>query len=117
LLQVSTSNSKHETLLQMEAWLDDTLSSSQHQQQQQAASSQPARTAQQQHEQARMSGPKGAGAAGLARQQLLAAGLSNTAVDQLYRSLYVYSVGFFDSIKVSWNCRLTSTQVSATALL
>jgi hypothetical protein len=102
LLQVSTSSSKHEGSLQLEAWLDEALNSSQHRQQQ-MASTRHSRTAQQQQEQALATGLKGAAAAGLARQQLLAAGLSNTAVDQLYRSLYVYSVGFFDSTKVGQN--------------
>jgi hypothetical protein len=43
---------------------------------------------------------RGAAAAGLSRQQLLAAGLSSGAAEQLYRCLYVYTMGFVDTIKV-----------------
>lgn len=60
---------------------------------------------------AESAGATGAAAVGLARQQLLATGMSSAAVDQLYRSFFVYSVGFFDTIKVglshqySWTTR------------
>ncbi|WIA27986.1 hypothetical protein OEZ86_010576 [Tetradesmus obliquus] len=96
----SATNSRQDGSLQLEAWLDEALSSSQHpHQQQHAAGNQCDRVVRQQQQQARASGLRGAAAAGLARKQLLVAGLSNAAVDQLYRSLYVYSVGFFDSTK------------------
>jgi hypothetical protein len=102
MLQASTSTSRLEGALQLEAWLDDALGT--RQQRQQPAGVQPCAMLQQQQEQALASGLRGAAAAGLARQQLLAAGLSHAAVDQLYRSLYVHSVGFFDSTKVSSEC-------------
>eukprot|EP00879_Flechtneria_rotunda_P026921 GHRR01028767.1.p1 GENE.GHRR01028767.1~~GHRR01028767.1.p1 ORF type:complete len:246 (+),score=85.23 GHRR01028767.1:155-892(+) len=72
----------------LEAWLDSVLKNNQ------------AATSQQQP--SGTNAPKGAAAVGLARQQLLGAGLTSSAADQLYRSLYVYSMGFFDALKVSW---------------
>eukprot|EP00877_Chromochloris_zofingiensis_P009698 jgi/Chrzof1/4982/Cz15g07110.t1 len=44
---------------------------------------------------------KGLASYGLARDELLHAGLSNAIVDRLYQSLYVYSVGFFDVLQAS----------------
>lgn len=69
----------------LESWVDDVLTYSQGQQQQVHTSQGTVR---------------GAAAAGLARQQLLAAGLAAGTVEQLYRCLYVYSMGFVDTIKV-----------------
>lgn len=69
----------------LERWVDDVLTYSQGQQQQVHTSQGTVR---------------GAAAAGLARQQLLAAGLAAGTVEQLYRCLYVYSMGFVDTIKV-----------------
>lgn len=37
---------------------------------------------------------------GLTRVELLGAGLSNEAIDRLYRCMYVYTVGFFDVMQV-----------------
>ena len=37
---------------------------------------------------------------GLSREELGAAGLGGEAVDRLYRALYVYSVGLFDTLQV-----------------
>ncbi|GLC48337.1 hypothetical protein PLESTB_000085100 [Pleodorina starrii] len=39
---------------------------------------------------------KGLATYGLTRVELLGAGLSNEAIDRLYRCMYVYTVGFFD---------------------
>ncbi|GFH21137.1 uncharacterized protein HaLaN_18379, partial [Haematococcus lacustris] len=39
---------------------------------------------------------QGLAAFGLTRTELQGAGLSSEAVDRVYRSLYVYTVGFFD---------------------
>ncbi|KAG2483752.1 hypothetical protein HYH03_017407 [Edaphochlamys debaryana] len=39
---------------------------------------------------------KGLASYGLTRVELLGAGLSNDAIDRLYRCMYVYTVGFFD---------------------
>ncbi|EFJ47417.1 hypothetical protein VOLCADRAFT_92103 [Volvox carteri f. nagariensis] len=39
---------------------------------------------------------KGLASYGLTRVELLGAGLSNEAIDRLYRCMYVYTVGFFD---------------------
>jgi hypothetical protein len=54
---------------------------------------------------------RGAEAAGLARQQLIAAGLGANTVQQLYRSLFVYSMGFADTIKVQWAAWLVEAAV------
>lgn len=70
----------------LESWVDDVLTYTQGQQQQQVHTSQGTL--------------RGAAAAGLARQQLLAAGMAAGTVEQLYRCLYAYSMGFVDTIKV-----------------
>ena len=70
--------------IMLESWVDDVLSNSLQPQQQRNSTG----TA------------RGITAAGLGRQQLLAAGLSSGTVDQLHRSLYVYSMGFVDTVKV-----------------
>lgn len=72
-----------------EGWVNDVLTNSNPPQQQQH------------HGSSGTGAVRGAAAAGLARQQLLAAGLSSGSVDHLYRCLYVYSMGFVDSVKVS----------------
>ena len=45
---------------------------------------------------------------GLTRRQLQSAGLTAAGVDKLYRSLYVYTVGFHDTLQVPWDQGLTS---------
>jgi hypothetical protein len=77
----------------LEGWVDELLTNSANQQQSSL------------HHQQQPPSPstgalRGAAAAGLSRQQLLAAGLSSGAVEQLYRCLYVYTMGFVDTIKV-----------------
>lgn len=86
VLSLQASKQQHRTgKIMLEGWVDDVLTSSQLHPQQSTG------------QQGRA---KGAAAAGLARQQLLAAGLSSGTADQLYRCLYVYSMGFVDTIKV-----------------
>jgi hypothetical protein len=41
---------------------------------------------------------------GLSREELGAAGLGGDAIDRLYRALYVYSLGFFDTLQVGAGC-------------
>jgi hypothetical protein len=72
--------------IMLEGWVDDVLTNSPWLQQQQHTST---------------GSVRGAVAAGLSRKQLLAAGLSVGAVEQLHRCLYVYSMGFVDTVKVS----------------
>jgi hypothetical protein len=110
MVQASSSSGRLEGSLQLEVWLDEALSSSQ--QRQHPVGAQPGTILQQQKQQALASGLRGAAAARLARQQLLSAGLSSGAVDQLYRSLYVYSVGFFDSTKVGSNSAALAASAS-----
>lgn len=85
-MPLQASKQQHRTgKIMLEGWVDDVLTSSQLPPQQSTG------------QQGRV---KGAAAAGLSRQQLLAAGLSSRTADQLYRCLYVYSMGFVDTIKV-----------------
>lgn len=87
LLQATKQQHRSGKIL-LESWVDDVLTNSPWLQQQQHTSAGTVR---------------GAVAAGLSRQQLLAAGLSAGAVEQLHRCLYVYSMGFVDTVKVR-NC-------------
>lgn len=82
--------------IMLEGWVDDVLTNSPWLQQQQHTST---------------GSVRGAVAAGLSRKQLLAAGLSVRAVEQLHRCLYVYSMGFVDTVKVR-SCRLCRHQLS-----
>ena len=43
---------------------------------------------------------QGLPAFGLTRPELQNAGLSNEAVDRVYRAMYVYTIGFFDAMQV-----------------
>lgn len=45
---------------------------------------------------------RGLAAYGLTRVELLGSGLGHDAVDRLYRCMYVYSIGFFDVVQVSF---------------
>lgn len=96
--QVATAGQQEDLgCLALETWVDDMLKSNQSAQ----ASRKQEQVSPQIQQQAGSASCKGAAAVGLARQQLLASGMSNAAVDQLYRNLFVYSVGFSDTIKVS----------------
>jgi hypothetical protein len=79
--------------IMLEGWVDDVLTNSPWLQQQQHTST---------------GSVRGAVAAGLSRKQLLAAGLSVGAVEQLHRCLYVYSMGFVDTVKV--RCTAAATE-------
>eukprot|EP00775_Hariotina_reticulata_P005684 gene5684-5922_t len=87
----ATSQQKEVGRLMLEKWVDDVLSTAKPEAANGAGhQEQSHHLLQHQH---------GAAAAGLARHQLFAAGLSMCQVDNLYRSLYVYSAGFSDAMK------------------
>lgn len=92
----------------LESWLTEVLAGCSSRQQ----------DVQQQQETGCSSRGRGAADLGLTRPQLVAAGLSATAVDALYRSLFVYSVGFVDEMKVGgpWGMALCSAGVRSAHL-
>jgi hypothetical protein len=91
MVQAATCQQKEVGRLMLEKWVNDVLG---------PAKPELASGADHQGQHRVLQHQKGAAASGLARHQLLAAGLSAAQVDQLYRSLYVHSVGFSDAMKV-----------------